>query len=247
VNPIRAALVVATLVVVSLTAYAPATAGGPTSALLSVPGEGKTASLYYTDPEYDALAGLVGIEGASGAGESDRSGGGHESGPGVTVTWLIHDVTPWRVDRIYPDGEGGAWVASQVAGESGSIWDSPVSWHRPESGRELMRLLDRLGVGRAASAAGDFDGVAGAPVSPASAAEAAADPVTTASATPTDDPAVAGIWWALGGLVVGVLAALAGLRLRRRETSSPDAPTAPATTDTGTVVAEELSWPAPRT
>ena len=54
--------------VVSLASWEPAAAGGPTSALLSVPGEGKTASLYYTDPEYDALADLVGVTSAGGAG-----------------------------------------------------------------------------------------------------------------------------------------------------------------------------------
>ena len=46
-------------------------AGGPTSALLSIPGAGSTASLYYTDPEYDALADLVGVSTAA-AGRSTR-------------------------------------------------------------------------------------------------------------------------------------------------------------------------------
>ena len=46
----RPTLAAALLAVVTLTSMGPAAAGGPTSALLSVPGEGKTASLYYTDP-----------------------------------------------------------------------------------------------------------------------------------------------------------------------------------------------------
>jgi len=72
VHRIRASLIAAVLVVVSLAWWEPAAAGGPTSALLSVPGQGKTASLYYTDPEYDALADLVGVTSATGAGEVDR-------------------------------------------------------------------------------------------------------------------------------------------------------------------------------
>ena len=241
----RTSLVVATLVVVSLTWSGPAAAGGPTSALLSVPGEGKTASLYYTDPEYDALARLVGVEGGAGAGAADQSGTGHATGPGVTVTWLVHDVMPWRVDRIYPDGDGAPWIATQVAGESGSIWDSPVEWHQPASGAALTRLLDRLGVGEAARAAGDFDGVAGSPVTAPAAAEPVADEAAPAEASP-----VAGAWWALGGLVTGVLttllAALAVRHHRRREAADTGDRLPPETTTTGMVVAEELSWPAAR-
>ena len=158
----RASLTVAVLVAASLMLSVPASAGGPTSALLSVPGEGKTASLYYTDPEYVALADLVGIDSETGTGKVDQSGLGHDNGPGVTVTWLIHDVTPWRVDHIYLNGEGAPWIATQVSGESGMTWDSPVVWHQPASAAELVALLDKLGVGEASREAGDFSGVAGA-------------------------------------------------------------------------------------
>lgn len=237
-QPFRASLTVALLVALSLTSYGPAAAGGPTSALLSVPGEGTTASLYYTDPEYDALAHLVGIDTASGMGEVDRSGRDHATGPGVTVTWLIHDVTPWRVDHIYPQTKGAPWIATQVASESGSIWDSPAVWHRPTSGAELVALLDTLGVGDAAREADGFSGVAGAPVPPP-----AAPPVD--QATPAEPSGTAGIWWALGGLVAGVLATLLVTRLRRTRAPGPAAEPAPADGAT-TGVAEELSWPAAR-
>ena len=76
------------------------------------------------------------------------------------MTWLIHDVTPWRVDRIYLDGDGAPWIATQVmVSETGSIWDSPVVWHQPEAGKELALLLDSLGVGQAGEATGTGDGV----------------------------------------------------------------------------------------
>lgn len=188
----------------------PATAGGPTSAMLSVPGEGKTASLYYTDPAYDELAELVGATSPALSGKVDSSGRSHERGPGVTVTWLIHDVQPWRVDRIYLDGEGGPWIATQVmADETGSIWDSPVVWHQPTSGKALSMLLDELGVGAAARAADDFDGVAGASMPTGTEVGEAAAPAESTGAS-----AVNGLRWGLAGLAGGVLLALAWMRVR---------------------------------
>lgn len=237
----RGSLALALLLVVLPTWFAPASAGGPTSALLSVPGQGRTASLYYTDPQYDALSDLVGISGA--AGKVDDSGRTHDNGgPGVTITWLIHDVDPWRIDRVYPDGAGSAWIATQETNGTGSIWDSPVVWHQPADGAALVSLLDELGVGRAAREATSFDGVAGQPAPPAE------QPVTTTAPTTTEPAAdgssgIAGAWWALGGLVVGALAVLAGTRLRRREGSGPDAWQA---SDPDSAATDELTWPASR-
>jgi hypothetical protein len=205
----------ATVFVIAL--VAPAHAGGPTSAILSVPGEGKTASIYYTDPEYDQLGELLGTtNGTAVSGKVDNSGASHESGAGVTVTWLIHDVDPWRIDRIYLDAEGGPWVATQVmTGGGGSIWDSPVVWHQPTSGKELSTLLDELGVGEAARTAGDLDGVAGAPV------PAVSEPATPQAAEASSS--VNGVWWALGGLAAGILLVLGWMRLRsHREEEQPE-------------------------
>ena len=159
----RAATFVAVLSAFALPA-APAAAGGPTSALLSIPGAGSTASLYYTDPEYDELAGLVGMSEPSGTFAGQESGSGHESGPGITVTWLVHDVEPWRVDRIYLGGEGRPVDLHPGLGLQRSLWDSPVLWHRPADGARLADLLDGLGLGTKASKDTSFDGVAGAPV-----------------------------------------------------------------------------------
>ncbi len=197
-------------------AAAPAQAGGPTSALLSVPGAGTTSSLYYTDPEYDELAGLVGVDQPGGTFEGTESGG-HEYGAGVTITWLIHDVSPWRVDRVYLGGKDGPWIATQVGG-SEALWDSPVLWHHPEDGTRLAALLDDLGLGTSASQDPGFDGVAGAPVVEN---EKAAAPPTT-SPSETDEQ---GWWgaaaWALGGLLGG---ALLTLGWTRRRTALADAP-----------------------
>jgi hypothetical protein len=239
VHRLRAALSLTLLVAASLALAGPAFAGGPTSALLTVPGTGTTASLYYTDPEYDALAALVGVDGDSGGGVAEEPAeAGHENGPGVTVTWLIHDVMPWRVDHIYLEGKGAPWIASQVSIDGQVTGNSPVRWHQPTSGPALVALLDKLGVGQASREAGDFNGVAGAQP-PASASPAAAP----RAPTPVRTDSLSGIWWGLGGLATGLLLSAIWVRRRRSEsgasTEQPDdrPQTPPA------VVAEEVSWP----
>ena len=186
---VRAVAVVLTAWVLAILAPpGPASAGGPTSAMLSVPGEGRTASLYYSDDAYEQLARLVDV---GGAGSVDESGRSHEAGTGVTVTWLVHDVEPWRVDRIYLAGDDGPWIATQeMLTGTGSIWDAPVVWHQPADGKELTLLLDSLGVGQSgpASATG-ADGGADEPASavePGPAVPASVEPTSTAP-TPTDD------------------------------------------------------------
>ena len=212
---IRALAVVLTAwVLVLLAPPGPASAGGPTSALLSVPGEARTASLYYTDDAYEQLAGLVDV---GGSGTVAGSGGSHESGTTVTVTWLIHDVEPWRVDRIYLGADDGPWIATQeMVGDDTSIWDSPVTWHQPTDGKELILLLDSLGVGQAGAATGT--GAVDEPVSPAEPGPAVPASVEPASAPPADDgPATSArdhLWWGLGGLACGVLVAAGWTRLR---------------------------------
>ena len=241
---VRASLSVVVLVAASLLLSGPAEAGGPTSALLSVPGQGKTASLYYTDPAYDSLADLVGISGETGTGKVDSSGASHATGPGVTVTWLIHDVMPWRVDHVYLAGQGAPWIATQLADESGAIWDSEVVWHQPTSPSELAALLDKLGVGSASLAAGDFTGVAGAdqpePAEPATSSE------TTPQPAAAEASSWAGIWWGLGGLAAGVLLTVLWVRRTRADVVSSSEPRDDDADAPELLGAEELSWPAPR-
>ena len=204
------AVVLTAWVLVLLAPPGPASAGGPTSALLSAPGEGRTASLYFTDSAYDQLARLVDVGGSS---TVDESGRDHVNWPSVTVTWLVHDVEPWRVDRIYLGGEDGPWIATQeVLGDSTPIWDSPVTWHQPTDGKELTRLLNSLGVGQIGQAAEPATQVeSGAP---------AAESVEPASAPPTTTDDTSGTsardraWWGLGGLAGGVVLAAGWARVR---------------------------------
>jgi hypothetical protein len=245
VHRFRSIVAVALLVVteMALISLGPAAAGGPTSVLLSVPGQGRTASLYYTDPEYVALAGLVGIE-RNGFGTVDRSGVSHENGPGVTVTWLIHDVTPWRVDHIYLEGLGAPWIATQIVGESETNGNSDVVWHQPVEGN-LAALLDELGVGAAARDAGTFTGVAGAPTP--TPAEPTAQESQVAGRSATADGVASVAWGVVGGLIVGVLVTALWMR-RRNKPAQAGLPAAGQEGPglSGVVVRDELFGPAPR-
>jgi hypothetical protein len=214
--------------------------------MLSVPGSGATASLYYTDADYDRLAALIGVDGVGengGAGAAgDRSGAGHENGSGVTVTWLIHDVMPWRVDRIYLSGPGAPWIASQVSTDGDVTWNSPVSWHQPSSGPELVALLDKLGVGKAARASADVDDV------PMAAAPKASAGALSSRTPPAQTSNVSGIWWGLGGLVAGLLVSALWVRRWRSagdaSTERPEQADRRNPPDRAPVArAEELSWP----
>jgi hypothetical protein len=192
-------------------AAGPAWAGGPTSVLMVVPGEGRTASLYVNSPEYQQLADLLGAhDPATGGGTGDS----HETGVGITLTWLIHDVQVWRVDRVYLDAEGGPWVSTQATFGDGTVWDAPVVWHAPDRGKELSTMLDSL-LGPDASSSG---GPATDGTSDTAASSLLADEAAPVAAS---EPAGTQVNWLVTGLalVLGLLGG-AGLvtaasRLRR--------------------------------
>jgi hypothetical protein len=212
-------------------------AGGPTSALLVSPATQQTAAVYYSDPEYDQLMGLLGDDPNSGTGAAAAAAdqGADVSADYVTVTWLIHDVTIWRIDRIFlPAGPTGEpMIVTQLEDvDSGSAEDPAGSgmfpggrgndsavWHRSSDPAALMGLLAEFGLLNSAETvlATEAD-VASAGETVANAGEGAAGnpggPVQTAAASGVDPAAraVTGWWWAVGGLLVG--AALMALALR---------------------------------
>lgn len=196
-----------------LFAAAPAPAGGPTSVLLVSPSTGRTASLHTTNAAYTTLMSQLVVEPVA-----ERPGlvpptGGDE----IVVTWMIHDVQPWRVDRITFDDDGRPeWIhTSQSMGGGPIEAGGDGTWHRPADVLVLDEVLTDLGMtgrtgprpaeedpdGAAVAAAGGGGSGAGG-----SGAGASRDAATWAL------PAVA------GGIVVGVL----GDRWLRRRRGGAD-------------------------
>ena len=227
----RAALTAATaltlMLLTTMVVAGPAQAGGPTSVLMVVPGTGQTAALYTGDGDYEALARTVGAFSETGAaGKVDDSGATHESGTGVTLTWMIHDVSVWRVDRVYLDAKGGPWISTQVDPTgSGNIWDKPPVWHTATDGKVLEDVLSRHGV----------DGVAGTdataadstPVQPDVAAVPDAPTVNDTAgasepASESSDSRAGMLGWGLGGLALGVALTLAAMGLRQKSRTDSD-------------------------
>lgn len=218
----RAALTALTLALMTLLVAGPAQAGGPTSVLLVVPGAGQTASLYTGDPDYDSLARTVGAFSDTGtAGKVDGSPTDHTFGPGVTLTWLIHDVSVWRVDRVYLDAKGGPWISTQVDSTgTGNIWDKPPVWHTAVDAKLLAALLHRLGVDGSTSP-GQQDVTTGVdtPTTATQRRAPAAEQVTDATGLGAER-----LGWGSGGLALGIALALAATRLGRRPRPVSDEP-----------------------
>jgi hypothetical protein len=256
----RAARTVLALTLLTFLVAGPAQAGGPTSVLLVVPETGQTASLYYNDADYNTLAGLVGaFDDPAANGRVDRTS--HEFGTAVTVTWLIHDVTVWRVDRIYLGAKHGPWIATQTdPSGSGNIWDSPVIWHTASDGPRLASLVDKLGV-RPPSLATGTDAIEGggiAPSSPPSTAPAAAPKQGASKPANSSMPGWSGLLWGFSGLVLGVAVTLIAMRRassswpkigrpatdEREDRGDPEMPAVQGVDSEPTWSAtEELTWP----
>ncbi|QDQ13306.1 hypothetical protein [Streptomyces spectabilis] len=181
-----------------------ASAGGPTSVIVTSPESAETASLYYADEEYDRLETLLGRN-TEGTREHPP---GLEVGTGrqINVTWLIHDVSPWRVDRVYPDGKGPVWIHTSTDLESLS-----GTWHKADRPGALRALLTSLHVlGKQSD-----DGRAGIPPSASFRVRTAAEPPVPA-AKPAPDTGW-GWPWAIPSAAAGALAgATATLYHRRR-------------------------------
>lgn len=202
----------------------PAHAGGPTSVLLAAPGASATA-LYHTDPEYDELRRLVGIAPAADAATSSRGDSrpeaAHRAGPYVTVTWLIHDVDVWRVDRIYYEAPGGPWIYTETDELNQA---AAREWRTSDDPDRLLHLLAELGLtgsdragpvpppppepaGYAAGGSAGEDSAEAAGAGDAVSAQPAADTESAATS------AVSPWWWTTGGLVAGLLLAAGGAAL----------------------------------
>ena len=180
-------------------------AGGLTSVLITQPSVGQATGLYAGSADYAELDRLL-TSGGEAATEAPPQSGGTR----YTMTWMAHDVSPWRIDSVHIAGDGTAKVSTDdlVGSEGVAPERAQSTWRAVAEGEELAELLDRLFSGEA---------VAAEP-------QQAVDRAPAASPAVPDPPtgvffSLTGWRWVvpgvLGGLVIGLLAS------RRRAPAEP--------------------------
>ncbi|TLS44513.1 hypothetical protein FE633_19575 [Streptomyces montanus] len=188
-----------------LVAGAPAAvAGGPTSVLLVSPNSGETASLYNSEQEYMRLSDLLLADpGRALDNSKEKPPEPDFIGRHINVTWMIHDVTPWRVDMIHPDvaGSRSVWILTQLKMDLGTSEPSQEIWHQAKNPDELRALLTDLGVMSKHPKGTNPDSGPEQPSGDISAAAPAGTPAAGAGGG-TD------WWWAIPGLAAGATLAL---------------------------------------
>jgi hypothetical protein len=198
----RTLALVVTLLAVMALSTAPASAGGPTSVVLSAPPN--VTAFGYDDPRYDELRTLT-------EPNTREPGGDHRTGRFVRATWLIHDMTVWRIDIIYPDAPGGPWILTELT--MGEVTTTSPVWHRATDPTKLVRLLSDLkllsGQFRGGPALGD--GYAAPEATPEATTEPEPAPAPAAQVQSTS--AFTGWRWSIPGVLLGAALAFVALRL----------------------------------
>ena len=184
-----------------------AVAGGPTSVLIANYQTGRSAAALNGSAAYTELQSILGDESPPAKGGTP-SGGVKESGPVVRLVWLIHDVSPWRIDNVHVVG-GDVWVETFLNLSGTDPYAGSPIWHQPARGADLVTSLTALGVlGTGSSDAG---------VS----AAAQGDEAPGAATATVSEPSTPGVSWPLAtglaalcvlvGTVLGALLARRGL------------------------------------
>ncbi|WP_020144671.1 hypothetical protein [Terracoccus sp. 273MFTsu3.1] len=202
-----APLVAAVAAVLLVAAAPPASAGGPTSVLV-VDYDGSRAAGALTGSL--AYANLEKALDAYNTPTGDAMPAASFMDSRVRLTWLIHDVTPWRVDAVIIDGTD-VWVETSMnLADSTDLFQAPTVLHRPKDAALLLATLTSLGVH------GDTRPVSTStsppPVARPAAAAAGAAPVTRGTGADAARGAVP--WWPT--TVAAVLALGLGVAIGRR-------------------------------
>jgi hypothetical protein len=211
----------------SASAAAPAQAGGPTSVLMTNPATGRAHALYVSDRAYDRLAGAVGGFGAESGSAAKPDSVVDDFGSEIRLTWLIHDMSIWRIDRVHFTAKDGTWIETVETVDGGDVFGRQGSWHRAHDQRLLMASLTAAGLlAASARATGDPTSIVPPAAVPTveqaapTVAQAAPAPVVATSRAAVPVPAmIAGA--GASGLVVGAVAALVLARPRTRRSRSP--------------------------
>jgi hypothetical protein len=183
-----------------------ASAGGPTSVLLANPQTGRVAALYHTDKAYERLAGAVGAS-ESQTGSTNKPGAVTDDFTGeIRLTWLIHDMSIWRIDRVHATTQDGMWVQTVVRTDGGDVFDQPGTWHRPVDPKALAAALQDARLLTTAAAEDDSSSIG----SKAESGDAAAPLVPTSTSESPRGGLIAAV------AVVGLLVGAAGATLLQR-------------------------------
>lgn len=204
-----------------------ASAGGPTSMLITSPATGRTTALPVTDKRFAELGRLLG---ASGRGSTERPPGLDEAvgTRQINIVWMALDLTPARADRVFPgDDPDTVWI--HTATEMPTTYRG--YWHRAAKPEELVALFTDLGLmGKRSEEMGyttltpsDWEDVSAYPAQDgkvtATATEPAPDPASASASAPGAD----GRWWAIPGMAAGGVLVLGGQWWTRRRNGGPGA------------------------
>jgi hypothetical protein len=198
-----AAATAVAMLVVLVGAAAPASAGGPTSVIVVQYAGSRAAAALTGSPVYaDLERALSPYDPPRG----ERTATASFMGTTLRLTWLIHDVTPWRIDGVVIDGNE-VWVETAMSTNgTEDLFSIPSVRHRPADSALLLRTLRSLGV------LGDAPQGAAAPSrSTATPATASAPATGTAGLGRAATAGLAGL-----ALLVGVVTGLAGVPTLRR-------------------------------
>lgn len=190
-------------------------AGGPTSVLIVSPTTGQAAALHTNNPRYQQLVEAVGAyDPPTGPTTPPAKVPADCFGCEIRLTWLVHDMSVWRIDRVFLTADDGVWVGSVSNSEGGDLYDKTARWQRPHDPKALLGLLRSSGV----------VSNTGSPTptgvdQPTDRGESTARP--DQAAAPAGGPAAPIGLVVLGSGMVGVIVGLIGSRLIRRR-STPD-------------------------
>ncbi|MGC5394246.1 hypothetical protein ACPXCP_00675 [Streptomyces sp. DT20] len=198
-----------------------ASAGGPTSMLVTSPDTGRTTALPVTDKRFDELSRLLG---PSGRGDTERPPSLDEAvgTRQINISWMALDITPSRIDRAFPgDDPDTVWI--HTATEMPTTYRG--YWHRAAKPKELLALFTDLGLlGERSNKSGytalfprEWEDTAAYP------AQDAGDTATAPSPTSSSAHSTDGWRWAIPGLAAGVALVLGGQWWTRRREGGPGA------------------------
>ena len=115
-----------------------AAAGGPTSVIITEPGV-SAGALYFQDEAYDTLEGLLPAD------ETRGKSSPPSNARSYNLTWLVHDVQPWRWDRVAVLADGTAWVSTSFT-EFGTAGWQPLDG----AAKQVSAIIDGVLEGGAA-------------------------------------------------------------------------------------------------